>query len=182
MDRNDFRKYITIVESQDSVYKIKMPMALNAASPVLSKENLDLHYNTLYKNYVDNSHKGIGGDFSIAGAQLHTLFFEQLCAVSDSSAPSGAILKLINEKFGKFSDFKKAFKEEALSIHGSGWCYLNKAGKIKVIENHEVRSDVAVIVDMWEHSYIIDYKADKSKYLDNIWKIIDWRIVNARLG
>jgi Fe-Mn family superoxide dismutase len=42
-------------------------------------------------------------------------------------------------------------------------------------------SNVAVIIDMWEHAYMIDYGADKEKYLKDVWKIINWQVVNARL-
>jgi Fe-Mn family superoxide dismutase len=98
------------------------------------------------------------------------------------NSPFDASGALIEKQFGNFSDFKDAFAEEALSIQGSGWCYLSTTGTIKTIQNHKSVSDVAVIVDMWEHAYYMDYGPDKKKYLANIWKIVDWQIVNARLG
>ena len=36
---------------------IKLPYPLNALEPYYSKETLDLHYNILYKGYVDNTNK-----------------------------------------------------------------------------------------------------------------------------
>jgi superoxide dismutase len=38
-----------------------------------------------------------------------------------------------------------------------------------------------VLVDWWEHAWALDYQADKEKYLDNIWRIIDWDVCNERL-
>ena len=53
--------------------------------------------------------------------------------------------------------------------------------EIKTIVNHEIKNDIALLVDWWEHAWVLDYQHDKGKYLDNIWRIIDWEVVNARL-
>ena len=98
-----------------------------------------------------------------------------------ANRPRGAVAELIDEKFGSYEDFKEAFKEAAMKIQGSGWVYLSTAGDIKVIPNHQVRTDICVLVDAWEHAWSLDYRQDKEKYLDNIWKIIDWEVCNERL-
>jgi Fe-Mn family superoxide dismutase len=69
-----------------------------------------------------------------------------------------------------------------MKIQGSGWVYLSTGGDIKTIKNHAVRTDIALLVDWWEHAWALDYQSDKEKYLDNIWKIINWDVVNNRLG
>ncbi len=68
-----------------------------------------------------------------------------------------------------------------MKIQGSGWVYLSTGGTIKTIANHQVRTDICVLVDWWEHVWALDYQADKERYLDNIWKIIDWDVCNERL-
>jgi len=68
-----------------------------------------------------------------------------------------------------------------MKVQGSGWIYLSKTGQIKTIRNHAVRSDIALLIDMWEHAYQNDYGSNKKKYLDSIWRIIDWSAVNRRL-
>ena len=68
-----------------------------------------------------------------------------------------------------------------MKIQGSGWIYLSKSGQIRTIRNHVKRTDIALLVDMWEHAYNLDYHANKGKYLDNIWRIIDWDAINRRL-
>lgn len=35
-------------------------------------------------------------------------------------------------------------------------------------------------IDVWEHSYYIDYKNARAEYLKNIWKIINWDCVEKR--
>ena len=69
-----------------------------------------------------------------------------------------------------------------MGIQGSGWIYLDTNGNIKTIQNHKVVDNVAMIVDWWEHAWALDYQHDKTKYLKNIWKIINWDIVNERIN
>ena len=59
--------------------------------------------------------------------------------------------------------------------------YVN--GNIKTIANQGFKKGmrIALLVDMWEHSYVLDYGHKKAKYLENIWKIINWTTVNDRL-
>ena len=176
-----FRTLIEKVQAEDQVYQVKLPVAESKISSVFSKETLDLHYGTLYKNYVEKALAGEGG-FQLAGAKLHTLFFEQFQAPKTQNNPHGAADLLITKKFGDYTSFKDAVEKEALDFHGSGWIYLSTSGTIKTIVNHKVVDDVAVIVDLWEHSYIIDYGADKKKYLKAMWKIVNWDIINVRLN
>ena len=55
-------------------------------------------------------------------------------------------------------------------------------GDIKTIQNHKMIDNVAMIIDWWEHAWALDYQHDKAKYLKNIWKIINWDIVNERIN
>ena len=179
----DIRNTIDLVEAKEkgNLEQIKLPYSRTALSPVMSGALVDLHYGKLYKGYVDryNKHEG-DRSFNEAGAYLHSIFFGQFKATG-VSRPSGPILDLINRQHNNFIDFKKHFKEEAMKIQGSGWIYLSKSGQIKTIKNHAKRTDIAFIVDMWEHAFQHDYGSNKSKYLDNIWRIIDWNAVNRRL-
>jgi superoxide dismutase len=69
-----------------------------------------------------------------------------------------------------------------MAIQGSGWVYLAKDGKIKTIKNHEIKKDIVLLIDWWEHSWALDYQSDKKKYLENQWKIINWDHINGLLG
>jgi len=178
---DSFRKLIEKVSAEEEIYQIKLPVSETALAPVLSKENIDLHYGTLYKNYVTKALDG-EGEFQVAGAKLHTLFFEQLQTPKLGNNPKDAAKILITKNFGDFEKFKDSVTKTALGIHGSGWVYLDTKGIIRTISNHKVVNNVAIIIDMWEHSYQRDYGADKEKYLKNIWKIINWDIINARLN
>ena len=161
--------------------QVKLPYGEGDLAPVLTKKNIDIHYGKLYHGYVErfNSHEG-DRSFNEAGAFLHDIWFSQFKSPG-SNRPFGRVLDLIDRHFDNYISFKQEFKTEAMKIQGSGWCYLSKNGKIRTIRNHAKRTDIAVLVDMWEHSYQPDYGSNKNKYLDNIWRIIDWTVVNHRL-
>lgn len=179
----DIRETIDLLEakSRAELEQIKLPYARTALSPVMSSALIDLHYSKLYKGYVDRYNKKEGdSSFNEAGAYLHGIFFSQFKSPG-VSRPTGQILDIINRHSSNFVDFKKNFKEEAMKVQGSGWIYLSKSGQIKTIKNHAKRTDIAFLVDMWEHAFQNDYGSNKSKYLDNIWRIVDWAAVNRRL-
>lgn len=180
---NDIRKTLDLLEAknQTKLEQIKLPYGHNALSPVMSSNTVDYHYGKLYKGYVDRYNRSEGDkNFNEAGAYLHGIFFSQF-KHPGISRPRGTILDLINRHHTNFVDFKKNFKEQAMKVQGSGWIYLSKSGQIKTIRNHAKRTDIALLVDMWEHAFNLDYHADKAKYLDNIWRIIDWDAINRRL-
>lgn len=159
-----------------------LPYKKTDLNPVLSKDTLDYHYDKLAKGYVERFNSGQGDPkFNEAGAFLHNLLFEQFQEPKGSNDPTGLISAIINRKYGTFEKFKKELAEEAMKIQGSGWIYLSKSGSIKTIVNHEIRKDIFLLIDWWEHAWALDYQSDKAKYLDNIWKIINWQVVNSRL-
>lgn len=91
------------------------------------------------------------------------------------------MLELIDREFGSLNNLKDKMKEEAMKIQGSGWVYLSKSGKIKVIKNHEIKNDILLLIDWWEHAWALDYQSDKESYFNNIWKIIDWEKINKKV-
>lgn len=179
-----WRQLITLVEQkgQADLKQAKLPYARDKLDPVLSQSTLDYHYGKLYKGYVDKYNSGEGdADFNEAGAFLHEIYFTQLMPPANGNKPAGAISALINEKFGSFVEFQKEFTGEAMKIQGSGWIYLSRNGQIKTIKNHQIKRDIALLVDWWEHSWALDYQSDKAGYLKNIWRCIDWDKVNSNL-
>jgi Fe-Mn family superoxide dismutase len=181
----DIRQTIELLEAKNRVEleQIKLPYARSALSPVMSSATIDNHYGKLYKGYVDRYNKGEGDStFNEAGAYLHSIWFSQFRTASGAGRkPSGLILSIIQKNHKDFTDFKKKFKEAAMKLQGSNWVYLSKSGQIKTIPNHQKRTDIAFLVDWWEHAWIQDYGSDKERYIDNLWKIIDWDAVNRRL-
>lgn len=178
----NFIKTIAEGRTPKELKQVELPYPKDGLGRSLSKKALDYHYGKLYRAYVDRFNAGEGdANFNEAGAFLHSIYFQQLRSPKSANSPNGAILDFIDSHFKNWDKFKEAFKKTAMGIQGSGWVYLSRDGKIKTITNHEIRQDILVLIDWWEHAWALDYQADKEKYLDNQWKIIDWDRINVKL-
>lgn len=179
------REIINLVEASTVPAKLEttpLPYKPKDLEPVMSAATIEYHYEHLAKGYAKRYNAGEGNaTFNRAGSFLHNKFFPQLRAPKGANRPRGAVLELIESNFKTYEDFKIAFKESAMKIQGSGWIYLSTSGTIKTIPNHQVRTDICVLVDFWEHAWALEYKWDKEKYLDNIWKIINWDVCSERI-
>lgn len=176
------RELIELFESRNEKIEI-VQLKDDDFSPVLSKDLMKLHYDKLAHAYADRFNSSEGDKtFNYAGAWLHNVYFTQFREARNNNKPNGPIGHLIIQKFKTWDDFKTAFQEEAMKLQGSGWVYLARDGSIKTIHNHEVKNDILILVDLWEHAYQLDYSADKKRYLDNIWRLMDWGMLNTRWG
>ena len=36
------------------------------------------------------------------------------------------------------------------------------------------------VIDMWEHSYFLQYKANRAEYINAFWNIVNWNVINKR--
>jgi superoxide dismutase, Fe-Mn family len=179
------REALDLIEATTRPSKLEttpLPYGLKDLDPVMSQETLEYHFEHLAKGYAKRYNAGEGdADFNRAGSYLHNKLFPQFRKPRAGNRPRGAIAELIESKFKTYEDFQEAMSIEAMKIQGSGWVYLSTAGEIKTIRNHAVRTDIALIIDMWEHAFALQYKWDKKKYLTDIWRIIDWDVINERL-
>jgi Fe-Mn family superoxide dismutase len=179
----DFIKSI-ISENKTRPEKLEiMPISYgrNDLAPAISKATIDYHYENLAKTYAKRYNAGEGDpDFNHAGVFLHNILFQQYKEPTSGNKPGGAVLEHIEKHFTSFDNFKVEFEKTAMSIQGSGWVYLAKDGTIKTIKNHEIKNDIVLLVDWWEHAWALDYQADKKDYLSNQWKIINWDHINVR--
>lgn len=180
------REFITLLEEKSKPQDIEIiPLNFTPSevSPVLSKESIDLHFGKLAHGYAERYNKKEGDpEFNYAGVFLHNTLFPQYREVRNNNKPNGPMFGFINKHFGSWDSCKDAFETEAMKIQGSGWVYLADNGTIKTIKNHEVRNDILLLVDWWEHAFILDYGSDKKKYLAEQWKIINWNVINTRWG
>lgn len=169
-----------LLEGKPHKLEIKnLPYEYTDLSPSISEDTLKYHYGKLAKTYAERYNANEGDpDFNEAGVFLHNILFQQYQSPSGSNKPTGVVLELIEKHYKNFEKFKEEFAKVAMSIQGSGWVYLAKDGKIKIIKNHEIKKDIVLLIDWWEHAWALDYQADKKKYLDNQWKIINWDHIN----
>jgi Fe-Mn family superoxide dismutase len=97
----------------------------------------------------------------------------------------GALEAKITADLGGYDAFKETFIQAGLSQFGSGWCWLVlKDGKLEVTktpdgENPLVHGATPLLgCDVWEHSYYIDFRNARPKYLE-AWvdSLINWDYV-----
>lgn len=186
----------------------ELPYPLDTLEPYYSKETLELHYKVLYKGYVDNTNKiqeqlkmsREKNDFSNikcleknlsffgSGVILHELFFENMGPAIPTS-PSVELMEQINKSFINYDTFKKQFSEAATNVEASGWCILVWEPRFKKLEilqcekhqNLTLWGCIPILVlDMWEHSYYLQYQTRRPEYINAFWNIVNWNEVNKR--
>lgn len=184
----------------------KLPYATDALEPVIGRQTVELHYGKHTQTYLNNLNNLLpGSPFENAtleeivkkadgpifnnGAQVmnHEIYFTTFSS-NGGGAPVGALARAINETFGDFENFKKEFNAASVSIFGSGWCWLAKdsAGKLSILKEgnagNPLRSGLVPLLgfDVWEHSYYLDYQNRRADHVNELWKIIDWKVVEER--
>ncbi len=179
-----FIKYLKEERDAVSLVQEKLSFKKNELEPVMSEATLDYHYSGLAAKYFERYNADEGDpNFNYGGAILHNLFFGNLTVPQSANNPVGTSKELIDKKYGSFEKFKEAFEKEFMAAQGSNWIYMDTSGTLRTIHNHEYKKTmkIALLVDAWEHAWALDYQQDKAKYLTNIWRIINWSIVNDRL-
>jgi len=180
-----FLKYLTEKADNRELYQDKLKFDRTELDPVMSEATLKYHYDGLAAKYSERYNKGEGDpDFNYGGAILHNIFFANLTPPRAANKPTGLSNSIIEEKYGSFDKFKEAVEKEFMSAQGSNWIYMDPSGGINTIHNHEYKKGMKIVllIDAWEHAWALDYQQDKAKYLANIWRIINWDVVNDRLS
>ena len=94
----------------------------------------------------------------------------------------GNLLKAIESDLGGYDKMREDFMNAGATQFGSGWCWLAvKGGKLEVMktpngENPLVHEASPILgCDVWEHSYYIDYRNARPKYLEAfIDNLVNW--------
>lgn len=181
----------------------KLPYALDALQPTLSKETLEYHYEKHHKAYVDNLNKLIkdtefadlslektimtssGGIFNNAAQIWNHTFYWHCLTPNSAGEPSGKLADAIQKTFTSFDEFKKQFSQAAVGTFGSGWGWLTKntKGELEILSTSNadlpMKHDKKALLtcDVWEHAYYIDYRNQRPVYLEKFWNIVNWDFV-----
>lgn len=183
----------------------KLPYALDALEPHISKETLEYHYGKHHQAYVTNLNnlikgteyeslsleeiilKSTGGIFNNAAQVWNHTFYWNCMSPNGGGEPTGKLAAAINKKFGSFDEFKKIFSQASISTFGSGWGWLvqNKDGSIEVISTSNAgipmqqEKTALLTCDVWEHAYYIDYRNARPNYVEKFWNLVNWDFVSA---
>lgn len=128
--------------------------------------------------------------FEFCGMRNHEYYFAQLEGGA-KSLPTGSLRTKIEKQWGNVGAWLASFMQIA-KARGIGWAMLyhdEQTGQLVqtwVDEQHIgqlVDVDIILALDMWEHSYLMDYASpDKGKYVDAFFKNLNWEVVAKRLA
>ena len=166
-------------------YNIHENNYLTKLNTLLKEDNYDFRYNMnelIYhlNEFNDNLREDIL--YNLGGILNHNLYWQSMNKKDKRKLPFGNLELAINNTFGSFDNFYDKFKEAALKLKGSGYTFLviNNNGNLAIINLSNQRTPLSLgyiplfTIDMWEHAYYLNYKPDKSKYLDNFKIIADF--------
>ncbi len=187
---------------------ITLPYSLDALAPVISRQTLEFHHGKHLQAYVDNLNKLIAGTpfeamtleeivkkadaavFNNAGQILnHELYFTQFCPSCHSECNEESLLvKQIIKQWGTVEAFQAEFEAKGVSLFGSGWVWLqaDASGALSIGQYAGADNPVAhglkpiLTFDVWEHAYYLDYQNRRAAHLHELWKIVDWKVVESR--
>ena len=97
---------------------------------------------------------------------------------------------MVDKDLGGFDKMRADFVNAGVTQFGSGWAWLAvKGGKLEVTktangENPLMHGATPILgVDVWEHSYYIDYRNARPKYLETWFdNLVNWEYVEAMLA
>ncbi|MBU0800297.1 MAG: superoxide dismutase [Alphaproteobacteria bacterium] len=117
----------------------------------------------------------------------HIHFWNWMKKDGGGKALPGSLAKQIDSDFGGFDQFRGKFIEAGMTQFGSGWCWLSldpSTGKLEISktangENPVVHGKTPILgCDVWEHSYYIDYRNARPKYLEAfVDNMVNWDYV-----
>jgi len=185
-----------------------LPYAHDALAPYMSAETLEYHHDKHHLAYVTNSNKLLEGSgfegksvievvkgsfgnnaglFNNAAQHYNHLHFWNWMKPDGGGAIPGNLESKIIADLGSVADFRQKFIAAGTTQFGSGWAWLSLAhGKLEVTktangENPLVHGGVPLLgVDVWEHSYYIDYRNARPKYLGAFFdNLVNWEYVTG---
>lgn len=118
------------------------------------------------------------------GMRLHEYYFSNMIKGGSYLDRNTNLFKRIIHDFGSYDNWEKDFKATGL-IRGIGWvvlCYdplLEKLFNVWIDEHntgHFTGCYPILVLDVFEHSYQLDYGIKKSNYIDAFFKIVNWTI------
>ncbi|GFP28118.1 superoxide dismutase, Fe-Mn family [Candidatus Hakubella thermalkaliphila] len=126
--------------------------------------------------------------FEFNGMRLHEYYFENLGGKEPINR-SGKLGNKLVEDFGSIENWEADFRGTG-SMRGIGWAILyqdNLTGKLmnQWINEHEtghLAGCISILVmDVFEHAFMIDYGLKRADYIAAFFKNIRWDVVEGRL-
>jgi Fe-Mn family superoxide dismutase len=127
--------------------------------------------------------------FEFGGMRNHEYYFTQFEGGA-SAIPEGDFKTMVETQFGSKEEFITHVRNIAMT-RGVGWSmvYIDRQTSQLVCtwvdEQHLgqlVDVDLVLAIDMWEHSYMLDYApSEKKQYVDAVFANLNWEVVANRI-
>lgn len=124
--------------------------------------------------------------FEFGGMRNHEYYFESLSDGKKEINKDGELYKKINEDWGSYETFLEHFKFVCMT-RGIGWAmlYFDKINNKLIITwvdeqhiGHLAGLPLILALDMWEHSYYLDYiPAEKKNYIEAFFNNLNWSVI-----
>jgi superoxide dismutase, Fe-Mn family len=182
----------------------ELPYAKDALAPYMSAETLEFHHDKHHQAYVTNGNKLLEGSglegksledvvkeshgknaglFNNAGQHYnHIHFWKWMKPGGGGKSLPAALQKAVDSDLGGYDKLRADFINAGTTQFGSGWAWISvKNGKLEVTKTPNGESPLVsggspiLGVDVWEHSYYIDYRNARPKYLE-AWfdNLVNW--------
>ena len=127
--------------------------------------------------------------FEFDGMRLHEYYFSQFEGGAKAFNMDGTLGSAIAKQYGSAEALVPMLKNVGM-MRGPGWSILYidpQTGVFQIAfvgeqhQGHYVGLPVLLALDVWEHSYILDYgAAGKGKYIDAFFKNLNWSVIEKR--
>ena len=163
---------------------------------------------TLYEGYVSNTNKLVeflktaevgtpqynelkrrfGWEWN--GMRLHELYFGNMTKEGSTLDKKNTFAKKIDQEFGSFEAWEKDFRGTG-AMRGIGWAILardTETGRLFNVwvnehdEGHLGGATPLLVMDVFEHAFMLDYGLKRADYIAAFWNAIDWTTVSARFS
>jgi Fe-Mn family superoxide dismutase len=190
-----------------------LPYAYDALAPYMSKETLEFHHDKHHQAYVTNGNnllkdsplasKSVEEICKIAFAEKnaglvnnvgqhynHVHFWQWMKKGGGGKKLPAKLQKAVDSDLGGYDKMRTDFINAGVTQFGSGWAWITaKDGKLEITktpngENPLMHGSKPILgVDVWEHSYYIDYRNLRPKYLEAfIDNLVNWEHVEEMFG
>ena len=190
-----------------------LPYAYDSLAPYMSKETLEFHHDKHHNAYVTTGNTLAGDGTKYAGKSVeaicveafgakdqpvinqigqhynHIHFWNWMKKGGGGKKLPGKVEALVTA-YGGYDKMRTDFIQAGVTQFGSGWCWLAvKNGKLEVTktpngENPLMHGSQPILgCDVWEHSYYIDYRNMRPKYLEAfVDNLVNWDHVEEMLA
>jgi len=151
---------------------------VNILIELLDKKPGSVEYSELQRRF--------GWEFN--GMRLHELYFENLDKKQNLLATKSKIKKEIDRTYRSFKIWQKNYIAVGM-MRGIGWVVLYYDPIAKELFNvwinehdvgHFAGCQPLLVMDVFEHAYMLDYGTKKADYIEMFIKNINWQVVSNR--